>query len=872
MKDQRERRPVRLEDYRPPAFRTHAVELSFDLDAERTEVDMRARIRREREGPLVLYGRDLETLSFSVNGDPLDPADLPVDGETLTLEEVPDEIELAVRTRIAPRDNGTLMGLYESGGILCTQCEAEGFRRITWFQDRPDVLPTWRVKLVADRNRYPVLLSNGNPVDAGSHEDGRHYAVWDDPFPKPSYLFALVAGDLASIESRHRTPSGRDVVLRLWAPKRVVGRCRHALACLERAMRWDEEVFGLECDLDLYQIVAIDDFNFGAMENKGLNIFNSSALLADPDTATDADYVRILRIVAHEYFHNWTGNRVTLRDWFQLTLKEGLTVYRDQKFMEDVWSRAVARISDVVSLRESQFPEDASPLAHPVRPKQYIEINNFYTATVYQKGAEIVRMLESLLGRDTFVQGVREFLRRMDGRAATCEDFLAAMEAVSGRDLSAFARWYDQKGTPRVHLATGFEPADRRYWLEFRQVRPDGGDPLVLPIRVALLDGEGQHVRLRLAGENEPVGGERVLELAQESARFVFEDIGAPVVPSVLRFFSAPVRLDTAFSERDLAHLAEHDDDPVNRWDALQTLALRAMLAAHDGQRSEAGRILVGLFGRLLARLPTDLAFAARLLALPSRTYLAQEREPVDPERVDKAWRQVRELVATAHAEDWRALYDRLAPAGRWQVDPHAVGRRALRNLALAWFAVAAPADGDALVRQQLREADNLTDRLAALAVACDLQLPCLGEVMMTFYRRFAGEPLVVDKWFALQAGIEDDEAVARVRTLMRHPVFTLANPNRVRALLGTFAHANLRGFHRPDGSGYRLLADAILEIDRRNPQLAARLAAPLARFQRLEPGRRARMREELVRLAESRSISRDLYEMVAKSLGREAG
>ncbi len=872
MSIERDRRPVRLEDYRPPAFRTRTVELAFELDATRTTVDMRATLEREGEGPLVLYGRDFETLHFAIDGSERDPAELRPEGEALTLAEVPDRFELRVRTRLAPRDNSTLMGLYESGGILCTQCEAEGFRRITWFQDRPDVLPVWTVRLEAERARYPVLLANGNPVEAGELDGGRHFAVWHDPFPKPSYLFALVAGDLAYIEGRHRTPSGREVVLRVWAPERVVGRCRHALDALQQAMRWDEEVFGLECDLDLYQIVAIDDFNFGAMENKGLNIFNASAVLADPDTATDSDYLRILRIVAHEYFHNWTGNRVTLRDWFQLTLKEGLTVFRDQLFMEDVWSAGVARISDVVGLREAQFPEDASPLAHPVRPRSYIEINNFYTATVYQKGAEVVRMLATLLGRGTFVRGVQEYLRRHDGRAATCEDFLAAMEAVSGRDLSAFARWYDQKGTPRLRVRTGHDPAARRFLLELAQERPDGGEPLVVPVRAALLDGKGERLPLRLAGENEAGDRERVLELDAPVARFVFEDVGEGVRPSLLRGFSAPVRVETPLADADLAFLAVHDDDPVNRWDAAQTLALRAMAEAHAGGSDGSRRELVATFGRMLGALPEDRAFAARLLSLPGRNYLAQQCEPVDPERVDAAWREVRSAVATAHLATWRELHERLRPEGSYRTDRAAVGRRSLRNLALSYAAVGAPAEADAVVRQQFREADNLTDRLAALSVACDLSLPCLGEIMLTFYRRFADEPLVVDKWFALQAGIEDGEAVARVRTLMRHPAFTLANPNRVRALLGTFAQVNWRGFHRPDGEGYRLLADAILEIDRRNPQLAARLAAPLGRHARFEQVRAERMRAELGRIAATRGISRDLYEMVARSLGRDAG
>ncbi len=874
MSQSRSPKPVRLEDYRPPAYTTRSVELDFRLDPEATELHAVSELERRGEGPLVLHGRELETLAFRIDGKALDPTALPVSGEELVLEEVPDRFTLEVHTRMRPGANTALMGLYETGGLLCTQCEAEGFRRLTWFQDRPDVAARYRVRIEAERERYPVLLSNGNPVEAGRLGDGRHYAVWEDPHPKPSYLFALVAGKLGCLEEVYRTRSGRRITLRIYAKPFEVERCRHALEALELAMRWEEEVYGLEYDLDLYQIVAVEDFNFGAMENKGLNIFNAAAILADPDTATDADHLRIARIVAHEYFHNWTGNRVTLRDWFQLTLKEGLTVFRDQQFMRDLHSPGVARIDEVARLREIQFPEDEGPLRHPPRPREYVEINNFYTATVYEKGAEIVRMLHRLLGERLFRRGVRHYLRRLDGAAATVEDFLASMAAVSGRDLATFARWYEKAGTPRLTVETAWEAETGRFRILFRQRTPEGepaAEPLTLPVGVALLSREGEALPLRLEAENAPAGTERLLVIEETERSFTFTGLAEPPVPSLLRGFSAPVRLEQERDPIELAFLFAHDDDPFCRWDAGQTLALLAMRERLDPQEHgarRAGEALHAAFARILEEMPEDHAFAARLLSLPGRNYLAQLCEPVRVDAVDRAWREVRRGLAEDFAIAWRVLYDGLPAERPYATAIAAIGRRSLRHRALSWLAIAGPEEAGARIRSLYAEADNLTERLAALRTACDSDGEAADALLADFRARFGHEPLVLDKWFALQGRREDETAVERVRALLRDPDFSWRHPNRVRALLGSFTQENFTGFHRSDGGGYRLLAEAVLAADRVNPQLAARLVQPLGRHRRFAAPRGAEMRAALGTIREAGGLSRDLGELVEKALG----
>ncbi len=855
----------RLEDYRPPAFTTQRVRLRFELDPEATLVEGELEVVRQRPGPLELYGHGLETLAFAVDGRALDPRSLPVEGEVLRLDEVPDHARLRIVTRIHPRANAALSGLYESGGLLLTQCEAEGFRRILWSQDRPDVLARYHVRLEADRARYPVLLANGHPVAAGTLAGGRHFAEWEDPFPKPSYLFALVAGDLDHLEARHRTPSGRDVVLRLHGRRGELGRCRWALAALADAMAWDEAVYGLECDLDLYQIVGVPDFNFGAMENKGLNIFNVAALLADPDIATDRDYLRIARIVAHEYFHNWTGNRVTLRDWFQLTLKEGLTVLRDQQFASDRQSRGVTRIQDVRLLQEVQFPEDAGPLAHPIRPKRYVAIDNFYTATVYYKGAEVLRMLEVLLGRRGFVRGVRHYLRTMDGRAATVEDFLRSMAEASGRDLTAFARWYEAVGTPRLEARWRQEGEQLHLWL--RQHRPDGDPaPLLIPVALALFDRRSG-ARLEAVGPDGRRARDHLLVMESPELEAVFRVGAVPVLPSLLRDFSAPVMLEAPYAPEDLAALFAWEDDPFARWDAGQKLALQALEARYAGGSDEPARVLAGALARVLAALPQDRLLAAELLGFPSRNRLAERVAPFDPLRVDRSWRELRRELAEPLAAAFSLALDGLQVSGPFRPDLADMGARALRGQLLAWLALAAPAEAEGRILRLWGQADNLTDRMAALEAALLGELAPLEQLLEDLARRFAHEPLVMDKWYALQARREDPECLERIRRLSARADFDRRNPNRVRALYEIFARTNLRGFHQPDGAGYRLLAEAVATIDRDNPQLAARLAVPLTRFARLSEPWRSAMRAAVEALARRPAVSRDLGEVLTRAL-----
>ena len=865
---------VRLADYRPPAFLVDEVELTFELEPLATVVRSLQRLRRNRPGELVLDGEDLETLSVSVDGRMLPADSYRIDAATLALAELPDACTLEIVTRIKPAANTQLMGLYVSGGVFCTQCEAEGFRRITWFQDRPDVMSKFKVRIEADRAAFPVLLSNGNPVGSGELPDGRHFALWHDPFPKPVYLFALVAGDLACLEDSFTTRSGRKVALRIYASAADIGQCDHAMASLKHSMQWDEDTYGLEYDLDLFMIVAVGDFNFGAMENKGLNIFNTSATLARRDTATDADFVSVERIIAHEYFHNWTGDRVTCRDWFQLTLKEGLTVFRDQQFTADRHSAAVKRISDVALLRDSQFTEDAGPLAHPIRPDQYVEINNFYTRTVYEKGAEVIRMIHTLIGPAAFRKGMDLYFERHDGEAVTCEDFVAAMADASGRDFTLFMEWYRNAGTPRVDVRREWDAATGSLTLELSQTTPaTPGQPskpaLHMPIRMGLVARDGTALPVQLDGENEPQGTDRVIELTAPVQRFTFIGLDAEPVPSLLRGFSAPVKLDAGYGDDELALLLAEDEDAFNRWEAGQTLALRELLSlveAHEAARPLVpGQGLIQAFGVTLDRAAADPAFAARALVLPSTGFLAQAMPVIRVEAIAAAQRALRTALGLALAERWQATYDAMADSGPFSIEPAAMGRRALRNVALAYLGWAGQG-GEATVRQY-REAGNMTDRLAALRVACDTALAEREELLADFFAAWQSEPLVVNKWFALQASTEDDTAPERVAALTSHPAFTLKNPNRVRAVLATFATGNLLGFHRRDGAGYRFVTDMALELDRLNPSVAARLLTSLGRWRRFDGKRQELMRAELERVLATPGLSRDSFEIASKSL-----
>ena len=880
----REQTVIRLSDYRPPAYRTVDVALTFALDPETTLVTCTQRFERMADAPtpLVLDGENLELRAIRLDGAPLPEGAYRLDATSLTLLDPPARFTLEIENRIHPKANTALEGLYVSSDIFCTQCEAEGFRRITWFQDRPDVMTRFRVRIEADEAAYPHLLSNGNPVGGGELDGGRHYALWDDPFPKPAYLFALVAGDLAMLEDHYTTRSGREVTLRIYSEPENIEQCHHAMVSLKKSMAWDEQRYGLEYDLDLFMIVAVSDFNMGAMENKGLNIFNTSATLAHPETATDADFVQVERIIAHEYFHNWTGNRVTCRDWFQLTLKEGLTVFRDQQFTADMHSAAVKRIGDVSLLREGQFLEDAGPLAHPIRPAEYMEINNFYTRTVYEKGAEVIRMIHTLIGEEAFRRGMDLYFERHDGKAVTCEDFVQAMADASGRDFSRFMRWYDQAGTPVLEVEDDFDPETRRYTLTIAQTTPPSPgqpkkQPFEIPIRIGLIDREsGSALPLRLEGENAAGGTERVLELRQDRQIFTFEDVERAPLPSLLRGFSAPVKLELPLDRADLAAMLAHDPDTFNRWEAGQRLLLdlmRELLRDHQsGRAMTLDPALTPALRKVLDDTAEDPAFAARVVTLPSRSLFAQGLSVIDVEGVDAVARFMRQALGHGLRDSWLAI---LESAGEPHLDPPsavapstaAMARRQLKNTALAYLIWSGLETAPAVAAAQYKTARNMTDRMAALRALADIQAQGYEDLLEDFYNRFEKEPLVVNKWFALQALIEDDGSVERIDRLMHHPAFKLSNPNRVRALVGMFATGNLTGFHRRDGAGYRLLADTALELDARNPQIASRLLLPLGRWRRYDTTRGNLMQGELARIAETPGLSKDAYEVVSKSL-----
>ncbi len=875
---------IRLADYTPPAYRTVEVALSFVLDPDTTTVTCTQVFERtgDEGAPLVLDGENLELVAIRLDGDALPDSAYRLEPTCLTLVAPPESFELEIENRIHPKANTALEGLYISSGIFCTQCEAEGFRRITWFQDRPDVMTRFRVRIEADKTAYPQLLSNGNPIGGGDLDGGRHFALWDDPFPKPAYLFALVAGDLAMLEDHYTTRSGRRVTLRIYSEPENIEQCHHAMVSLKKSMAWDEERYGLEYDLDLFMIVAVSDFNMGAMENKGLNVFNTSATLAHPATATDADFVQVERIIAHEYFHNWTGNRVTCRDWFQLTLKEGLTVFRDQQFTADMHSEAVKRIGDVSLLREGQFLEDAGPLAHPIRPAEYMEINNFYTRTVYEKGAEVIRMIHTLIGEDAFRRGMDLYFERHDGQAVTCEDFVAAMADASGRDFTQFMRWYNQAGTPVLEVEDSFDPETRRYTITVEQhTQASPGQPqklpFVIPVRMGLIDrASGASLPLRLEGENAPKGTERVLELTEERQSFTFEDVDTAPLPSLLRGFSAPVKLAMSLERGDLAAMLAHDQDTFNRWEAGQRLMLdlmRELLRDHQsGRAMTLDATLVPALRKVLDDGAADPAFAARAVTLPSRSLFAQGLSVIDVEGVDAVARFLRRQLGLELRDSWLQVLEVAgephleAPTDR-APSTQAMAERALKNTALAYLVWSGLETAPEVATAQYTTARNMTDRMAALRALADVQAAGYEDLLQDFYRRYEQEPLVVNKWFALQALIEDDRSVERIGRLMHHPAFTLANPNRVRSLIGMFATGNLTGFHRPDGAGYRLLADTALELDRKNPQIASRLLLPLGRWRRYDTSRGNLMHVQLDRIAKTEGLSKDAYEVVSKSL-----
>ena len=864
--------PIRLADYRPPAWRVERIELEFELGIDSAEVRSRLQLARDpqQQAPLRLDGEGLELLSIALDGRTLHEGDYRYRGNTLEVDGARDGSVLETRVRVQPAANTALEGLYLSGsrdrGFLLTQCEAEGFRHITFFPDRPDVLARYTVTLCADRERFPVLLAGGNPDGAGELPGGRHWARFVDPYPKPCYLFALVAGRLQKLERDYRTADGRDVRLVIWAEPDVIDCCGYAMDALERAMRWDERAYGRNFDLSVFHVVATHDFNMGAMENKGLNIFNAKYLLADPDTTTDDEYRAVEAVIGHEYFHNWSGNRVTCRDWFQLSLKEGLTVFREQQFSADMNSAPLKRIDDVALLRRAQFPEDAGPLAHPVRPAHYSEINNFYTATVYEKGSELVRMLAGRLGPEGFRRGMDLYFGRNDGRAATLEDFLAALGQANGIDLAPYLAWYGQAGTPRLVAEGRYDAQRREYALILRQhTPPTPGQPdkrpLPIPVKLALFGPDGRMLPLHDGAAEQVV----VLDAAEQT--FVFTGIEHAPVPSLLRGFSAPVILECAYAPAELALLLTHDTDGFNRWEAAQQLAWRAYAELRDGSGHEAltvwGDTLAGLFGQGAL----DHALLADLLTPPGEVELAERETDVDPSRIH-ALRQTlqRELAARIGAAVLAERYRELAAHAGDALDAPSQARRRLKRRVLELLALLDAPTAQALAATQFDRAATMTDRLAALAVLVRDEAPQAAGALARYRERHAGNALALDKWFAVQAQLPGEAALARVRALEADPKFTLKNPNRVQALLGTFARGNPSGFHRADGEGYRLLAARLAELDALNPQVAARLATAFNGWQRLEPVRREQARAAVAELAE-KDLSRNLAEIVGNML-----
>ncbi|MBS0450145.1 MAG: aminopeptidase N [Proteobacteria bacterium] len=873
---------IRREDYTAPPYWIDTVELTFDLDPAKTRVLNRMRLRRNADvpaQPLRLDGDELNLARVLVNGQ---GASFRMEGEQLVLDNLPDDFELEVFTTCQPAKNTKLMGLFVSENTFFTQCEAEGFRRITYFLDRPDVMASYTVLIRASKDDYPVLLSNGNLVEQGELPEGRHFAKWVDPFRKPSYLFALVAGKLVAREQRIRARSGKDHLLQVFVRPGDLDKTEHAMNSLMRSIVWDEARFGLPLDLERFMIVATSDFNMGAMENKGLNIFNTKYVLANQATATDADYGNIESVVGHEYFHNWTGDRVTCRDWFQLSLKEGLTVFRDQEFTQDLCAdasaRAVKRIEDVRVLRTAQFPEDAGPMAHPVRPDSYIEISNFYTVTIYEKGAEVVRMMQTLVGREGFARGMKLYFERHDGQAVTCDDFAQAIadanpESDLARLLPQFKRWYGQAGTPRLVARGSYNADERSYTLHFQQsCAPTPGQseklPFVIPVNVGLVSADGRELL--------PT---QTLVVTQAAETFTFADIDAEPVPSILRGFSAPVILDHDYSDAQLLALLAHDTDPFNRWEAGQRLALRAAIAAitappAEGAAGALSEAFIDAMRSLLLDPALDAAFKELVLTLPSETYIAEQLDVVDPQRVHTVREAMRARMAVALQPEWQQAYEDNKDTGVYEPDPTSSGRRALAGMALLHLCLAARESGDTVwpgkTLQRFKDAGNMTDRFNALQALVSSGHSLAAQALASFHAIFKDEQLVIDKWFALQAGAPDrgGDILPVVRQLMKHPDFSIKNPNRARSVIFSYCSGNPGAFHRPDAAGYVYWSDRVMELDAINPQVAARLARGLDRWSKLAEPYRSAAREAIARVAAKPDLSKDTQEVVTRALG----
>ncbi|EKT4478629.1 aminopeptidase N [Pseudomonas putida] len=876
---------IYLKDYQAPEYLIDETHLTFELFEDHTLVHAQLVMRRNPARgaglpPLELDGQQLELLRASLDDQELQPGDYRLDADSLTIQPKAERFTLDTSVKIHPESNTALEGLYKSGKMFCTQCEAEGFRKITYYLDRPDVMSTFTTTVIAEQHRYPVLLSNGNPIGSGPAEDGRHWATWEDPFMKPAYLFALVAGDLWCVEDSFTRQSGRDVTLRIYVEPENIDKCDHAMVSLKKSMRWDEEVYGREYDLDIFMIVAVNDFNMGAMENKGLNIFNSSCVLARAETATDAAHQRVEGVVAHEYFHNWSGNRVTCRDWFQLSLKEGFTVFRDAEFSADMNSRTVKRIEDVAYLRTHQFAEDAGPMAHPVRPDSFIEISNFYTLTVYEKGAEVVRMVRTLLGTEGFRKGSDLYFERHDGQAVTTDDFIKAMEDANGVDFTQFKRWYSQAGTPRLEVSEAYDAAAQTYSLTFRQSCPQTPDkaeklPFVIPVELGLLDAAGNDLPLQLAGEDAAQGTSRVLSVTEAEQTFTFQGIQAKPLPSLLRGFSAPVKLSFPYDRDQLMFLMQHDSDGFNRWEAGQQLSvqvLQELIGQH--QRGEALKLdqrLITALGTVLGNESLDPAMVAEMLSLPGEAYLTEISQVADVDAIHAAREFARQQIAEHLFDALWARYQANREVSRstaYVASAEHFARRSLQNIALSYLMQSGKQQVLEATLEQFEHCDNMTERLTALAVLVNSPFEAeRAKALAAFAEHFKDNPLVMDQWFSVQAASTLPGGLARVKALMQHPAFTLKNPNKVRALIGAFAGQNLVNFHAADGSGYRFLADLVIELNALNPQIASRQLAPLTRWRKYDDARQALMKGELERILASGELSSDVYEVVSKSL-----
>lgn len=876
---------IALSDYRLPDYLIDETHLTFELHESYALVHTRLLMQRNPSldsslPPLVLDGQQLELVDLALDGQQLTAVQYQVTDKHLQVQPTQSAFELTSTVRIEPQNNTALEGLYKSSGMFCTQCEAEGFRKITYYLDRPDVMSCFTTTIHADKKSYPILLSNGNPIAEGEGENGRHWVTWEDPFKKPAYLFAVVAGDLWCVEDTFITMSNREVALRIYVEPENIDKCQHAMNSLKKAMRWDEEQYGREYDLDIFMVVAVNDFNMGAMENKGLNIFNSSCVLAKAETATDAAHQRIESIVAHEYFHNWSGNRVTCRDWFQLSLKEGFTVFRDSEFSADMNLRVVKRIEDVSYLRTHQFAEDAGPMAHPVRPAQYMEISNFYTLTIYEKGSEVVRMLHTLLGAETFRKGSDLYFARHDGQAVTCDDFIAAMETVSGLDLEQFKRWYSQAGTPELTVTDSYDATTQTYHLQVKQSCPDTPGqsnklPFVIPLNIALLNKQGEALALQLQDESAAVLDERVLSVTEAEQAFSFINVPEQPLPSLLRGFSAPVVLRYDYSRDELLFLLQHDTDGFNRWEAGQQLALQVIEEVvgqvYDTDEPMLDTRLAEVFAELLKQDDLDPAMLAEFLALPSTGYIIEQYEQADPLAIHQAREHVSNQLAFALQEPMLARYQALRKVSLEtpyvaQADDFA--RRRLQNMLLAYLMRTEDLDVLDECVDQFGVSDNMTERLAALA--CLVNSPFTDEAeqaLESFADKFADDPLVMDQWFSVQAASVLPDGLERVEHLLHHPAFSIKNPNKVRAVVGAFSTQNTPNFHAVDGSGYAFLADKVIELDALNPQMAARMLSPLTRWQRFDLHQQEMMQRQLKRIKNSGELSADLFEVLEKSL-----